>query len=100
MTIQLQGEQEFSQEVAVSEVVPEDVLLGKDVPIGIPLLDTIPRQVRKSMWEKINREFAGAVVTRAEVRRNQELLSSRLKEEGWITKEFESSCGSDRASEE
>ena len=44
MTIQLQGEQEFSQEVAVSEVVPEDVLLGKDTPIGIPLLDTFPQQ--------------------------------------------------------
>ena len=51
------------------------------------------------MWEKIYREFAGAVVTRAQVRRNQELLSSRLKEEGGIIKEFESSCGSDRASE-
>ena len=97
--IHLQGEQEFSQEVAVSEVVPEDVLLGRDAPIGIPLLDTFPRQVRKAMWEKMNREFAGAVVTRAQVKRNQELLSSRLKE-GGITKEFESSCGSDRASEE
>ena len=51
------------------------------------------------MWEKMNREFAGAVVTRAQVRRNQELLSSRVKE-GGITKEFESSCGSDRASKE
>ena len=29
MTIQLQGEQEFSQEVAVSEVVPKDVLLER-----------------------------------------------------------------------
>ena len=42
VTIQLQEEQEFSQEVAVSEVVPEDVLLGRDAPIGIPLLDTFP----------------------------------------------------------
>ena len=48
----------------------------------------------------MNQKFAGAVVTRAQVRRNQELLSSRLKEEGEITKEFESSCGSDKASEE
>ena len=54
VTIHLQGEQEFSQEVAVSEVVPEDVLLGRDAPIGIPLLDTFPRQVRKVMWEKMN----------------------------------------------
>ena len=51
------------------------------------------------MWEKMNREYAGAVVTRVQVRRNQEFLSSRLKKEGGITKEFESSCGSDRPSE-
>ena len=71
-------------------------LLGRDALIGVPLLDTFPRQVRKAMWEKMNREFAGAVVTRAhQARRNQELLLSRLKEEGGITKEFESSCGSD-----
>ena len=42
VTIQLQREQEFSEEVAVSEVVSEDVLLGRDAPIGIPLLDTFP----------------------------------------------------------
>ena len=54
VTIQLQGDQTFSQEVAVSEVVPEDVLLGRDAPIGVPLLATFPRQVRKAMWEKMN----------------------------------------------
>ena len=80
--------------------MPKDVLLGRDAPIVIPLLDTFPRQVRKAMWEKMNREFAGAVVTRAQARRNQELVSSRLEEEVGITEEFESSCGSDRASEE
>ena len=101
MTIQLQGKQKFSQEVAVSEVVPEDVLFGRDVPIGIPLLDTFPRQVRKAMWDKMNKEFAGAmVVTRAQAIRNQELLLLRPKEEGDITEEFESSCNSEEASEE
>ena len=55
VTIQLQGNQEFSQKVALSEVVPEDVLLGRDVPIGVQLLDTFPRQVRKVIWEKMNR---------------------------------------------
>ena len=52
------------------------------------------------MWEKMNQEFTGAVVTRAQARRNQELLSSGPKEEGGMTKEFESSCGSEGASEE
>ena len=41
--IQLQGEQELSQEVPVSEIVPKEVLLGRDAPIGIPLLGTFPR---------------------------------------------------------
>ena len=59
--IQIQGEQDFSQKVAVSEVVPEDVLLERDALIGVPMLDTFPRQVRMAMWEKMNREFGGAV---------------------------------------
>ena len=42
VTIQLQGDQKFSQEVAVSEVVPEDVLLERDAPIGVLLLATFP----------------------------------------------------------
>ena len=40
MTILLQGGQEYNREVAVSDVVLEDVLLGRDAPIGIPLLAT------------------------------------------------------------
>ena len=50
------------------------------------------------MWEKMNREFAGAVVTRAQARRNRQLLSLESKEEGGMTKEFESGCGSEGAS--
>ena len=84
----------------MSEVVPKDVLLERDAPIGIPLLDTFPRQVRKAMWEKMNKEFAGAMVTRAQARGNQELLLSRPKVEGDITEKFKSSCDSEGASEE
>ena len=100
MIIQLPGEQEFSQEVAMSDFVPKDELLERDAPIGIPLLDTFPRQVRKAMWEKINREFAGAAVIRAQVRRNQELLSLGPKEEGGIAEDFKSNCSSKGASDE
>ena len=100
MMIQLQEEQEFSQELAVSKIVTEDVLLGRNTLIGIPLLDTFPRQVRKAMWEKMNRKFAKVMVTRAQARRNQKLLLLRPKEEGGITEEFESSCCSGGASEE
>ena len=52
------------------------------------MLDTFPQQVRVAMWEKMNREFAGTVVTRAKNRGNQELLLLRLKEKGGIAKEF------------
>ena len=80
VTIKLQGDQEFSQKVAVSEVVLEDVLLGRDVAIGVSLLDTFIRQVRKAMCEKMNREFAGAVVIRSQSKKNQKLLLSRSRE--------------------
>ena len=52
------------------------------------------------MWEKMNEEFAGAMVTRAQARKNQKLLLLRPREEGDITEEFESSCDSEGASEE
>ena len=67
--IQLQGDHEFSQEVAVSVVVPENVLLGSDAPIGVPLFRHLSRQVRKAMWEKMNQKFTGAVVTRSQTKR-------------------------------
>ena len=51
--------------------------------------------MRKAMWKKMNEGFAGAMMTRAQARRNQELLLSRPKEEGDITEEFESSGDSE-----
>ena len=39
-------------------------------------------------------------MTRAQARRNQDFLSSRQKEEGGITEEFESSCGNEETFEE
>ena len=66
VTIHLQGDQEYNQEVAMSDVVPEDVLLGRDAPIGVPLLATFSQQERKAMWEDINREFAGGVIMRCQ----------------------------------
>ena len=35
----------------VSDVVPEDVLLGRDAPIGVPAFS---QQERKAMWKDMN----------------------------------------------
>ena len=49
--------------MAVLDIIPEDVMLGRDAPIGVPLL---AQQGRKTMWKDMNCDFSGAVVTRAQ----------------------------------